>query len=440
MNQFQSAAEVFGALRRRVFLMLVILAIGCVLSYKFAMSQDRVYETAAVVQIEDARIPDGLAGASMQSGGSAHRVRLIEQRLMARDNLVRIMETNDLFSADLSIGINERVFLMRQSVSVEEIVNGAQSWQPGVTPTGLIIKVRLGDPQKAAAVANELMYSVVEKSRERGVSQARDTTDFFADEARRVEAAITATESRLAAFKEDNSDSLPSGVVSLRDQMRTLQEAMLNLDRDIITLQANASRQREEVLDRQIALLQEQKALVALRLTEMEAPIARGPEVERELSTMERELTRLRDQYSVITRRQAEAEMGQLLEDRQQSDRFEVLETALVPEYPVSRSRRQIALMGAVASVLVAIAAGFVAELMNPAIRSAAQLERALGIQPVVSIPYVESRRDTGRRRMLWLAGLVAIAGAFFAAVRYGWAYVQNLGLFDRLIPRTTNL
>ncbi len=83
-----------------------------------------------------------------------------------------------------------------------------------------------------------------------------------------------------------------------------------------------------------------------------------GPEVEHQLSTLERELTRLRDQYSVITRRQTEAEMGQLLEDRQQSDRFERLETALVPEDPVSRSRKKIALMGAVASVLVDAAAG----------------------------------------------------------------------------------
>ncbi|WP_146588230.1 chain-length determining protein [Puniceibacterium confluentis] len=440
MNQFQSLGEVLAAFRRRFLLMLVIVALGCVLSLKFALSQDKLYEAAAVVQIEESRIPDSLAGPAAQTTGSAQRVRLIEQRLMARDNLVRIMEEHDLFNKDPSLGINERVYQMRQAASVQEIVNGAQSWQPGVTPTGLIIKVRLDDAQKAADLANELMYSVVEQSRQRGANRARDTNDFFALEARRIEGDITAMESRLATFKEANSDSLPAGIAMLRDQMRTLQEADLNLDQEIITIQSNAARQREEVLDRQIALLQEQKALIAQRLSEMDATIAAGPEVERELSTMERELTRLRDQYSVITRRQAEAEMGQLLEDRQQSDRFEVLETALVPEFPVSRSRKKTALMGAVASVLVAIAAGFVAELLNPAIRTAAQMERMLGIQPVVSIPYVQSRRERGRLRALWLTGILALLAGLYAAVKYGASLVPHLGMFDRFLPRSTQL
>ncbi|WP_372834011.1 chain-length determining protein [Puniceibacterium confluentis] len=440
MNQFQSLGEVLAAFRRRFLLMLVIVALGCVLSLKFALSQDKLYEAAAVVQIEESRIPDSLAGPAAQTTGSAQRVRLIEQRLMARDNLVRIMEEHDLFNKDPSLGINERVYQMRQAASVQEIVNGAQSWQPGVTPTGLIIKVRLDDAQKAADLANELMYSVVEQSRQRGANRARDTNDFFALEARRIEGDITAMESRLATFKEANSDSLPAGIAMLRDQMRTLQEADLNLDQEIITIQSNAARQREEVLDRQIALLQEQKALIAQRLSEMDATIAAGPEVERELSTMERELTRLRDQYSVITRRQAEAEMGQLLEDRQQSDRFEVLETALVPEFPVSRSRKKTALMGAVASVLVAIAAGFVAELLNPAIRTAAQMERMLGIQPVVSIPYVQSRRERGRLRALWLTGILALLAGLYAAVKYGAGLVPHLGMFDRFLPRSTQL
>ncbi len=244
MNQFQSMGEVLAAFRRRFLLMLTVVILGCVLSLCIALSLEKVYEASAGVQIEEARIPDSLSGTADASNDAAHRAHLIEQRLMARDYLVEIMERNDLFNTDPSIGINERVFLMREAASVDQIVNGAQSWQPGVVPTGLIITVRLDDAQKAADVANELMYSVVEQSRQRGVSRARETNDFFADKASRVEADIKATEIRLAAYKEENADSLPAGVASLRDQMRTLQKADLNLDREIITLQSNAARQR----------------------------------------------------------------------------------------------------------------------------------------------------------------------------------------------------
>jgi hypothetical protein len=153
---------------------------------------------------------------------------------------------------------------------------------------------------------------------------------------------------------------------------------------------------------------------------------------------MERELAKLQDQYSVITRRMAEAEMGQQLEDRQATDRFEVLETALVPEFPVSRSRKKLAMMGGVASLIAGLMAGFVAELMNPAIRSAAQMERMLGIQPVVAIPTVSSRRDrtAGGLKLgakLLAALLLVAAGARLLAER-----MPALGdLFGRFLPRS---
>ncbi|KMK65645.1 chain-length determining protein [Puniceibacterium sp. IMCC21224] len=439
MNQFQSVAEVFAALRRRAFLILVIVAIGCVLSLRFAVDQTRLYETTAVVQIEDARVPDSLAGAGAQADDAAHRVRLIEQRLMSRDNLMAIMEKHNLFVGDSSQSLNERVFMMREAARIEEIVNSAQSWQPGVTPSGLRISVTLDDPQMAADLANELMYSVIEQSRERSLSRARDTFSFFAEESARAEEEIAAMEEKIATFKRDNADNLPAGTAALRDQIRTLRDNEMLLDQEIVTLRSTADRQREEVQARQIGLLEEQKSLVSRRIEAIEATIRSAPEVERALNGLERELSRLQEKYSVITRRKAEAEMGQMLEDRQQSDRFEILETALVPEYPVSRSRKKTAIMGAVASVIVALGVAFVFELMNPAIRNAAQMERMLGIQPVVSIPHISTRADR-RRRGLGLVGVVlALIAGIIAVIRFAANKLPALGL-DRFLPRVPQI
>ena len=59
----------------------------------------------------------------------------------------------------------------------------------------------------------------------------------------------------------------------------------------------------------------------------------------RDLSRLDRALDQLQEQFNVITRRKAEAEMGQRLETNQQAERLEVLERALVPDSPVSPSR-----------------------------------------------------------------------------------------------------
>jgi uncharacterized protein involved in exopolysaccharide biosynthesis len=280
------------------------------------------------------------------------------------------------------------------------------------------------------------MYSVIDQSRSRSVSRARDTLDFFIVEEQRVGSEIDRLEAEIALFKQRNSEQLPTGIADLRDQLSSLRDAELDLDREILTLRTTSSRQREEVLAREVALLEEQKALIADRISALQAQISDAPEVERELSILERRLTQLQEQYSVITRRKAEAELGQLLEDREQTDRFEVLETALEPEFPVSRSRKKTAIMGGVASVIAGIAVAFVLELMNPAIRSAAQMERALGIQPVVVIPTITTRQDRTR-------GGLRIFGFIIGAFATGYALFRLLGgripwadLIGRVMPR----
>ncbi len=437
MNQFQSFGEVFSALRRRAWIILLVTAIGCVLSLNYALSQIKVYEATAVVQIEDSRVPDQLAGASNRAEDAARRVRLIEQRLMSRDNLVRVMEKHDLFSEEPGMTINERVFLMRDAARIEEILSQTPSFAPGGNaPSGLLITVRLTDPQKAADVANELMYLVIEQSRTRNVSRARDTLNFFAEEELRVIGDIEVLDDEIAAFKRANAKQLPAGIADLRDELASLRDADLDLDREIVTLQGTSDRQRVEVRDRQIGLLREQKALINARIDEITALITSAPDVERNLNRLEREMAQLQEQYSVITRRKAEAELGQQLEDREQTDRFEVLETALVPEFPVSRSRKRTAIMGGVASVLAGLALAFVVELSNPAIRSAAQLERSIGIQPVVAIPVIATPRDRGRRGLMVLGGLGAFLAALIGAARLTADRLPWPDILGRFLPR----
>ena len=88
--------------------------------------------------------------------------------------------------------------------------------------------------------------------------------------------------------------------------------------------------------------------------------------------------------------------MTQELESRDQSDRFEVLERALVPEYPVSKSRRKLLMAGVIASLFAAIGAVLALEWLSPNLRTALQIERATGLRPIVVIPELTAPR---RRR-----------------------------------------
>ena len=66
-------------------------------------------------------------------------------------------------------------------------------------------------------------------------------------------------------------------------------------------------------------------------------------------------------------------------------------------------------MLGFIGSGFLACLVAFGLEMMNPAIRTSAQLERQLGIQPVVSIPFVTTTWEKRRRKLAWIGGLLAL-------------------------------
>ena len=118
--------------------------------------------------------------------------------------------------------------------------------------------------------------------------------------------------------------------------------------------------------------------------------------------------------------------MNQLLDSRNQAERFEVLETAIVPEFAVSASRRKIALAGGVLVALLALGTALAIEILDGRLRSPAQLQRELGVTPVIAIPNLRSRRQVQRGRLMWISGIVAAVVVIAGLVRGFWRMVAQ--------------
>jgi len=395
MMYFQSFDEVLSALKRRKGLIFLITFFGCVASVIIALLQTPVYKAIAVVQIEDAQVvsTNTSAGSTtdVRSSLDARRtVRLIEQRVMSRGTLFEIMDQHDLFNDDPSLTPTERLALMREAVTINAILSG-EAWQPNQSVSGMVIEANLNDPQKAADVANDLLARVMEEARARSVDRAQVELEFFNIEERQIRKEIISAEAVIADFKTANSELLPSNITILQGELTTLNAALLTLRQQILSFESNSSRTRLEARQRQVAVLEDQIGLIEDRISEINGLLTQAPEIERELVSLERELAQLNEQFTVISRRKADAEMSQSLEEQRQLARFEVLEEAIVPVYAISRSKRSIAMMGGVASGMLAVGIAFLLELMNPPLRNANQLERTLGLRPVISVPVIET-------------------------------------------------
>ncbi|WP_372611179.1 GumC family protein [Aquicoccus sp.] len=420
MGQIQSVGDVLGLLRRHVMLILVVSFLGSAFSVWWVLNQPRLYEATAVAQIEAATVADA-EGSPLAGTSADQRLRLLEQQLMARDNLVEVIERFGLY-AETELSRSRKVAQLRESVRITQITD--PNVPPGMTriPTGMRIAVTHNDAEAAADVANHFLSQLVERNRERRSTAALRNLEFFESEAQRIEAEMAALEEQIADFREENARYLGEGISAQRDELGTLRSTLLEIEQRIIELESSRTRQRAEVIERQRALLEEQQALIEARIAQIEEAIASSPEVERQFGVLNRQLEQLREQYDIVTRRATEAEMGQLLESQQRTERIEVLENALVPENPVSGSRTKRAALGGGMSLVLGLAIAFLIEMLNPVIRTRAQLEQALNVKAVVAIPRLETPRQHRRRWVLLLSVLLALG----AVLVLGWQVIRD--------------
>ena len=416
MNRLSTLDEIFGAFLRHIVLLALIVAAGVAASLFYAVSLPREYEAIAVIQIEQAQVqaPE-FGGTSSVNARTLQQLQIIEQRVMSRDNLLAIIEAENLFSEVPGMSDSDKVFALRLAARVVRVTDPALAWRPDIIPTALNITVRMGDPEVAARVANTLVNNVLAQNKSRREERAAEALAFFESEEARLGADIEKLETEIAAFKQKNGDSLNAGLTLKREELARARQERLELERQIIELNAGNRGSRNTLVANRLAQLQEQAALLDVQIRQTTALIQVAPNIERELSALERELQRLTDQYLVITRNQAEAEMSLMLQASQQGESFQVLETAVAPETPIAPNRKRIAFLGCVLSGLAGIVAVVILEMRNPIIRTEAQLERQLGLRAVAVIPLVHVARERTWRRIFWTVGLLVFSLAILA-------------------------
>ncbi len=400
MEKIPPIEELIMTFRRHFAKFVVIIILGVIASILYALNQPRTYQTAAMVQILQPVVPDATSRGT-SSGATLQRLQIVEQRLMSRDNLLKIIQEYDLYPG---LGVSDKVLRLRMATHVEKIQDQALRWRSDVSPTALMIMVTDGDPERAAMIANRFAESLMVQSRESSEAKASEALKFYESERSRIGAEITELDARIARFKEENSAVMPDGLASLRAELVNLNAVILQLESKIVALKNEVAGVRHSVVKSKLQGLEEQYALLERKRKDMRAQLARGPEVERELTALNRRLEQLTAQYSIINTNRAEAEMGLMLEASQKSSDFEILETALVPEHPIAPNRKKITMVGVALSIVLAVGLIVVLEMTNPVIRSGSQLSRRLGITPVITVPTLQAPKYSlaERFRFFW--------------------------------------
>ena len=395
--------------RRRLGVIIFVVLLGCVASLYWAMSQVHLYQSSEVIQVEQPKINDDLARSTVE-GSSARRLQLIQQQLMARTSLQQIIEKYDIYSNLVALKPSEKVQLLREAVSI----NGVAAAREGFADDGTISVLTITARMEQAQLARDVAHEFAEQTRNLMAAQRREQTEetlaFFQNQEQVVLDNIAQLEGELETFRRENDLTGEGGVEFRMSEVAQLNEAILNLDREIISTQmartqidrsarASTVAREEQALESQLRTLADQRALLDQRRTELRETIQSSPEIQRSLADFDRRMEQLRDQLETIATRRNQAQVGFNLEMGAQGERLTTIEEAQVPDYPITMSKKKRAIMGAVASTGIAFFIAFLLELRRPVIRSARQMKRETGVMPVVSIPELAPKYQSSKWR-----------------------------------------
>ena len=437
MERFDMFVFLRGALWRPWMVTSATVA-GTMIAVLIAMLMPPVYQSTARILIESQQIPDALARSTV-TASAAERLAVIEQRLMTRQNLLDVSRRLELFRDRPELTPTERVEALRDATRIESILfNPTPRKRTAAKVSAFTISFETDDARQAAQVTNEFVSMVLEQNLAARTARASETHDFFKAEVERLALALNETEAEIAAFKTRNQAFLPEALKLRLVELNTLRKQQNNRAIRIARLAGEQATAAELGLlnlaearveddqtvtpasltgtasslgarkQGQLDLLEAQQAATAARLAEVEIAIDRTNQVEMTLSAMGRRFEQLQVQHRDAVRKQNEAATGEKLEDTRQSERFEVIEQAHVPERPIAPRREFVAMGGALASLTLAVAFAGMLELLSKTVRSAADLNRMLNVRPILEMPNLPTRHE--RRLVAMRQGAIASA------------------------------
>ncbi|MFT3812128.1 MAG: Wzz/FepE/Etk N-terminal domain-containing protein [Acidovorax sp.] len=218
-----SLHDYLSILRRRALAMILVFGAVLTASVIVAFVLPRVYESTATILVEDPQVKVGADDGAPRSRPE-ERVRLIQQRLMTRENLIRIANDHQLFPRLPDASIAQA---MRAGIRVD-LMPGAGGDQRSALSFNL--SFQHGDPAKALAVTQELANMFLTSNRQDRVDRASRTTEFLSGEAERVRKQLESLEAQIATFKSQGAS--PESAAAAEGGLLSMETDLRNVERD----------------------------------------------------------------------------------------------------------------------------------------------------------------------------------------------------------------
>lgn len=237
----------------------------------------------------------------------------------------------------------------------------------------------------------------------------------------KMNAELTNKKAELALLLKQYSGKHPD-VLKLQKQIATLQKSMVTANETestntsilpdnpaYITLKAQL-----QSIHAELEALGFTRSQLNKKMDELRQSLRQAPLVEKEYTDLIQELDNTNLRYREVSAREMEAQISQQLEVERKGERFTLIDPPQEPLEPISPNRMAILFLGFVFALASGFGCVFLAEMMGSTINNEKTIASILGVLPLSSIPYLESREENEtyakQRFTLFMGTLIAIA------------------------------
>ncbi len=211
-EESRSLREYLSILKRHKGKMILSGLLVLLTSICIALFWPPTYQSIATILIEQPIISTDLVESSMSSYAE-QQVQRIQNRVLSRPNLRRIIDKFELYQDQLDHKTWSSILEdMIEAISVEMVsaeVIDPRSGRPTNATIAFQVGFSYGSPLISQRVTNELVSLFLQENLKKRTESAVEASTFFAREADKLRTRMDELDNKLLALKKENGDSLP---------------------------------------------------------------------------------------------------------------------------------------------------------------------------------------------------------------------------------------
>jgi len=191
------------------------------------------YRSTGTIMVETQQIPDNIVP-SVKRSQIEERINVIKQRVMTRENLLKISNQYDLFKGGFaSQTTSELIEKMRKRIVIEAVDDALSNISQGQPTIAFTISFEDKHPDVALQVTNDLVTLFLNWNIKLRTEGASETTSFLTQETDKLKSEVDRLEDMIAAFKRRNSNNLPEQLDLRTSMLARAENDLYEVERDI---------------------------------------------------------------------------------------------------------------------------------------------------------------------------------------------------------------